>query len=148
MPLAASRWPSRLSVSPSLGNGGEDLAHRQAEADQAGRADQHVARIAADRFGRRGAHRLGIGAALGAGAGIGVAAVDDHARRMAARHVEPLEAGLDRRRAELVLGEDGGGRHRLAVVGGQQADVAAAAGLDPGGKARGDEAFGKGDAQG
>ena len=61
--------------------------------------------------------------------------------------LQPLEAGLDRRRAELVLGEDGGGRHRLAVVGGQQADVAAA-GLDPGMKAGGDEAFGDGDAHG
>ena len=114
-----------------LRDGGQDLPHRQAEADQAGRADQHVARVAADRFGRRGAHRLGIGAALGAGPGVGVAAVDDHA----ARHARRTRCSRSR------LASTGGARNlfwvKTAAVGtglpssvASRADVAAASGLD------------------
>ena len=82
-----------------------------------------------------------------AGAGIGVARIDDDRRRPAAVGGEPLATELDRRRGELVLGEDGRARHRLAVVGREQRHVEAAP-LDPGVAAGGDEAFGGGDAHG
>ena len=108
----------------------DDLAHWQAVSDQPGRADQHLATRAANRPCRRFAHRLAVGAALGAGAGIGIARIDDHPARHPAIGLEPLETGLDRRRAELVLREYRRTRHCLAIVGRQQRSVSAAS-FDP-----------------
>ena len=96
---------------------------------------------------RLGRHRLGVGEAGGAGAGIGVAAVDDDRRRPAAIVGEPPAREHDRRRDELVLGEHRRGRDRLAVLGGDHRHVEAAA-LDPGMAAGGDEALSGGDAHG
>ena len=138
MPLAASRPPLARQRLAKRRDRAQNLAHRQAVSDQPGRADQHVAAVAADRRRRRVAHRLGVGAALGPGPGIGIARIDDDARRHPRRGGEPLDAGVDRRRAKLVGGEHGRGRHRLAVVGRQQRGVAPL-GLDPGGEPGGDE---------
>ena len=87
-------------------------------------------------------------APLRSGAGLGNAGIDDDAGGIAAGHLEPLEAGLDRRGAELVLGEDRRSRHRLSVLGRQQADVAACAILDSRVETGSDKAFSKRNAQG
>ena len=130
-----------------LGRGGEDLVHRQRRADDPGRADEDVLGSDAERLGRRRAHRLRIGIARCAGAGIGIARVDDDRRRAPAIVGEPLPRHAHRRREELVLGEHRAGRDGRAVLGRDQGHVVAAA-LDPGVAAGGDEPFSRGDAHG
>ena len=94
---------------------------------------------------RCGGHQLRILVAGRASAGIGVAGVDDHRRRLAAVRLQGRAIELDRRRGELVLGEHRGARHRPPVIGRKQGHVEPAP-LDPGMAAGRDEASGGGDA--
>ena len=58
--------------------------------------------------------------------------VDDAVDVATSKCAQPIDAGVDRGRAKLVGGEDGGGRHWSAVLGRQQRNIAPL-GLDPGG---------------
>jgi hypothetical protein len=117
----------------------QDDVHRQRSADDARRADQDVLGRDVQRLRRRRAHRLGVREAGGAGAGIGVAGIDDDRRRPAAILGESAAGEDDRRSDEPVLGEHGGRGDGAPVVGGDQRHVEPPP-LDPGMAARGDEA--------
>ena len=104
----------------------DDALDRQRLADDARRSHQHALLVAAE--GARGVvdHGRGVERALVAGAGVGVAAVDDDRARRARLDVGLGE--LDRRGAHAVLREHRGGGH--LVVGDDEAEVGAARGLD------------------
>ena len=127
--------------------GGQDRLHRQRRADDSGRADQYVAIGDLQRFAGRRRHQLRVLVARLAGAGIGIARIDDDRRSLAAVRRQRRAVELDRRRGELVLREDRRAGHRLQVIGGDQRHVELAP-LDAGVTAGGDEAFRRGNAHG
>src|SRR5690606_36767760 len=133
----------RLVVAPPRHQRADPAAHgvhRQAVADEAGAAHEHLVGRAAELLGDEGRGLLGVLGTLQAGGGVGAAAVEDDRRRPAPGAGQVGGGGDDRRRGEAVLGEDGGRRDGDAVGGGDEAQVEVAGGLDPAGDAVGGEA--------
>ena len=63
------------------GDAGFEDIERHRDADQPGRADEHLFRLALELGGREGTHPLGVLVAGETGGGIGVATVDDDGSR-------------------------------------------------------------------
>ena len=96
-----------------LRDAGLEHRHRQRPADHAGGRDQHLLGRAADVLRGELGHPLGVGEALLAGAGVGVAGADDDGAGVGPR--EPLPADLHRGGADAVLGEHAGGGGRAVA---------------------------------
>ena len=135
---AASGPPSSESALTAARDAGGQLVHGQPDADQPGGGDRDVDRAEAQ-LGR-GVLGGGVGVleALGPGAGVGAAGVeDDRPGPLPGQH---LTAPEHRRGREAVGGEDGrGGVVRTVVE--DDGDVGVAGGLEPGGDAGGREAL-------
>ena len=74
---AASSWPSGESAPAAASTPASDRVHRQQLADQAGGADHDVPRRDAEDLGDVLGRAVGVEKALGAGAGVGAAGVED-----------------------------------------------------------------------
>ena len=95
------------------GDGGDALSnvrHRQRDADPAGRTDEHVGGFEAKRLAGERGHFECVGQALRAGAGVGIAGVDDDGARGAVAQMRDAE--LHRRGANLVCRKHPGGFRR------------------------------------
>ena len=92
----------------------QHLVHGQLLADDAGGADEDLVLSQAQQLLRQDLHLLGVGQALLAGGGVGVAAVDDHGPGLAL--LQHLPAQQDGGGAELVGGEQGRAGGRLLGV--------------------------------
>ena len=115
--MMASTARAALSGEESEMGGGfhdslADVVHRQRNANPSGRSDQHLLGGNIQRGCGNPGHLRGVAEALPAGAGIGVAGIDDDRPRHAAFHA--FNAKLHRRGANLV-GRERSGHGRRAL---------------------------------
>ena len=137
---------SVAEVGGEAGDAGGDGVDGQRDADEAGGADEHVGRGAADRGGGAFAHGAGVVSTGFAGGGVGVPRVDDHCRGVPVAEVG--SADLDGRGGGQVGGEHPGGGDGTAVVGRDEREVGGAVGFDAARAAGGVEPGDGGDAHG
>ena len=130
------------------GDGGVDRLDRHRDADEPGRAHQHLVAVDAELGRDPGAHLDGVAHAGLAGGGVGVAAVEDHGDGLARTGLQVFPGDPDRRRGHEVAGEHAGGGDGPAVGGGDQGQVGGAGVLDAGRDAGGDETPGGGHTHG
>ena len=110
MARAVSLPLPRASAATAPRMPGDDAVHLEVDADDAGRCDEHFARIAASAAATSAAMRVGIRHPLVAGAGVGAAAVHDDRARDAAGPREMLLRDEHRRRLREVRREESGRR--------------------------------------